>query len=230
MFAIVSDPAKRGGRWDPGEFFDDGRNRVAGILEQIDRLGAAYGHGFALDFGCGVGRLTQALAERFDRVVGVDIAASMIERARSFNRFGDRCRYEVSARDDLAQFGDGAFDLVLADIVLQHVPPAATRRYLSEFVRVIRADGVVAFQLPTGPVSRWLRWVPPATSDAWLNRLRRWRHRLHPASVPAWESHWIPEREVRRALARAGGRLVAALPEPPIHGRIGNRLYVARRA
>ncbi len=47
----------------------------------------------ALDFGCGVGRLTQALARHFNIVDGVDIAPSMIELANQFNRSGGRCRY-----------------------------------------------------------------------------------------------------------------------------------------
>ena len=37
----------------------------------------------ALDFGCGIGRLSQALAEHFDQVYGVDISPKMIELARA---------------------------------------------------------------------------------------------------------------------------------------------------
>jgi predicted TPR repeat methyltransferase len=49
----------------------------------------------ALDFECGVGRVTQALCARFARCDGVDIAGSMIRLARQYNRFGDRCQYYV---------------------------------------------------------------------------------------------------------------------------------------
>ena len=40
----------------------------------------------ALDFGCGAGRLSRALAAHFEHVVGVDVSASMIETARALNR------------------------------------------------------------------------------------------------------------------------------------------------
>ena len=39
----------------------------------------------ALDFGCGVGRLTRALGTRFESALGVDISAGMIEQARRLN-------------------------------------------------------------------------------------------------------------------------------------------------
>jgi len=55
---------------------------VATEFAYIESLGVEPSGGRALDFGCGLGRLTQPLAERFDEAVGVDIAASMIEGAR----------------------------------------------------------------------------------------------------------------------------------------------------
>ena len=39
--------------------------------------------GSVLDFGCGVGRLSRELSGRFERYVGVDISAGMVERAQT---------------------------------------------------------------------------------------------------------------------------------------------------
>jgi len=71
--------------------------------------------GRALDFGCGVGRLTQALCRYFDECDGVDIAPSMIELARKYDRPWRRLWYEVvrlwnawrSGRDRLADSWPG---------------------------------------------------------------------------------------------------------------------------
>lgn len=106
--------------------------------------------GRALDFGCGVGRLTQVLVTRFDHCDGVDIAASMIAEARRINRFGERVDYHVNARPDLSLFESGSLDFVLSFIVLQHMEPHYAAYYLREFVRVLKVGGVTVFQLPTG--------------------------------------------------------------------------------
>ena len=102
LWAVLTRPGTQGGRWDVEEFFLEGAEQVDGALGLVEgEIGWHLATGAALDFGCGVGRLTQALCRRFDRVDGVDIAPSMIRGAERFNRFGDRCRYHLNARDDL---------------------------------------------------------------------------------------------------------------------------------
>ncbi|MDP9334879.1 MAG: class I SAM-dependent methyltransferase [Actinomycetota bacterium] len=148
-WAIISRPDRRGNRWDLDEFLRTGVDEIDALLAWLRNLGVAVRAGRALDFGCGVGRLTQALARTFAECDGVDIAPSMIERAHELNRFGDRCRYHVNDRDDLALFGDGIFDLVYSVIVLQHIAPEFTAAYLREFTRVLTPGGVLVFQLPS---------------------------------------------------------------------------------
>ena len=46
------------------------------------RLGADPRGGVCVEVGCGPGRMTAVLAERFDRVVAVDVSQGMLERAR----------------------------------------------------------------------------------------------------------------------------------------------------
>jgi SAM-dependent methyltransferase len=130
-----------------------GVHEIDGVLAWLDELGVVLRTGRALDFGCGVGRLTQALAKKFTLCDGVDIAPSMIERADEINRFGDRCRYHVNDRDDLALFEDATFDFVYSDIVLQHIAPEYSARYVSEFTRILAPGGVVVFQLPSHPLA-----------------------------------------------------------------------------
>jgi SAM-dependent methyltransferase len=151
LWAILSAPGKRGGRWDPEEFFDTGREEIETALKWVEEAGLRPGRRRALDFGCGVGRLTQALCEHFDEADGVDIAASMIERAQALNRFGERCSYHVNSRPDLSRFEDGRFDFVYSVLVLQHVEPRYALSYLDEFARLLAPGGVAVVQLPAGP-------------------------------------------------------------------------------
>src|SRR5262252_7703433 len=80
LWAILMDPAKRNGKWDPQAFFDSGVREISTVLDYVEGQGLSVDFdGMALDFGCGVGRLSQALAARFRRVVGVDISAEMVK-------------------------------------------------------------------------------------------------------------------------------------------------------
>ncbi|HJQ66323.1 MAG TPA: class I SAM-dependent methyltransferase, partial [Gemmatimonadales bacterium] len=65
----------------------------------------------ALDFGCGAGRSTRFLRGLGFDVVGVDIAAHMLERARERDPQGD---YRLVADGDVGSFEAAAYDVVLS--------------------------------------------------------------------------------------------------------------------
>jgi 2-polyprenyl-3-methyl-5-hydroxy-6-metoxy-1,4-benzoquinol methylase len=146
LWAILNDRDE--GDWNAQEFFATGRVDVAWLLDEAAAAGAPMPRGRCLDFGCGVGRLTQALADHFESCDGVDIAQPMIEAARRHNQHGERCRYHVNVAGDLSLFEDGSFDGVVSIIVLQHIPAPFNRRYIAEFIRVLRPGGVAVFQVP----------------------------------------------------------------------------------
>ncbi|HEY1906916.1 MAG TPA: methyltransferase domain-containing protein, partial [Myxococcaceae bacterium] len=85
LWAILSEQDKRGRGWKLEEFFAAGETQVAAWFERFAAAGIEVSGGSAVDFGCGVGRLTQALAKRFDHVTGVDISPTMVELARRLN-------------------------------------------------------------------------------------------------------------------------------------------------
>jgi ubiquinone/menaquinone biosynthesis C-methylase UbiE len=72
----------------------------------------------ALNFGCGVGRLTFAMAKYAASVIGVDVAAGMLDVAR--REAGDRGMTGVELRHDLP---DRRVAWVNSAIVFQHIPP-----------------------------------------------------------------------------------------------------------
>jgi SAM-dependent methyltransferase len=154
LWAILTLPGKENRQWNLIDFFQTGVDEIFSVLDYVGHRGLQPGRGAALDFGCGVGRLTQALCSHFDRVWGVDIAPSMIANARTFNRFSERCIYQVNARDDLGIFEDGSFDFVYSNITLQHMPARFSLRYIQEFLRVLAPNGAALFQLPAGQNSQ----------------------------------------------------------------------------
>jgi SAM-dependent methyltransferase len=148
LFGVLSDPTKYGGKWEVDEFLASGRAHVDKLLRSLEDARATFGRGVCLDFGCGVGRLTIPLAQSFARTIGVDVAASMVEAARRFLRPGDRCEFIVNRDPDLRQFPTATFDVVHSCLVLQHIPPDVSLRYIGDFFRVAKPGGLVVFQLP----------------------------------------------------------------------------------
>jgi SAM-dependent methyltransferase len=201
LWAILTEPTKRYGGWDPAEFFASGERAIAEVMREVDGLGfPSTRRRRALDFGCGVGRLTQALCRHFEECYGVDIAPSMVEQARRYNRHGDRCRYVLNAADDLRGFEDGTFDFVYSFIVLQHVEPKYIESYLREFVRVLAPGGLIDVQIPCGRVELAFDPLPPEAFRAQVTLLDPparltagapavVRARVENASDVTWPSH-----------------------------------------
>jgi SAM-dependent methyltransferase len=191
LWAIQFVPAKKGNRWDPAEFFGTGERDVAAHEAWLADHGVPLQHGRALDFGCGVGRLTQALASRFDEVEGVDIAPSMIE---------------------LAMFDDSSFDLVYSLYVLQHVQPEYARAYLREFLRVLRPGGVLVVGLPSHPAVTPRGLLFAAVPNRVLNRYRRRRY----GCGGVMELHGLRRAAVVGLLRAAGAEVAAVVEEPAL--------------
>ncbi len=193
MWAILTDPAKAGGRWDAQEFFATGVHEVGVFMKQAAAWGAPASHRSALDFGCGIGRLTQALAGHFERVYGVDISPKMIELARQHNRQGARCEYLCNPAGDLSRFADGSIDMIYSWITLQHVRPRHARRYMREFLRVLAPGGLLLFQYPSKPLR--LRF-----------HLTRWKALL--SRPRPMYMNGMDRDEVVRLLEQGGGRVL----------------------
>ena len=92
---------------------------------------------WVLDFGCGVGRSFPYLKSIARGVVGFDLEVMI-----------GRCRTLASERVDLltSDWGDVSqrpFDLIFADLVLQHVETNACRAYLADFAKMSPATYVL---------------------------------------------------------------------------------------
>ncbi|GAA2820044.1 class I SAM-dependent methyltransferase [Streptomyces showdoensis] len=90
-----------------------------------------------LDAGCGAGPLTAALRDRGALVTGMDASAGMLALAR--RRLGDAVPLHVADLRDPLPFADGAFDDVVASLVLHYL--ADWGPTLAEFRRVLRPGG-----------------------------------------------------------------------------------------
>jgi ubiquinone/menaquinone biosynthesis C-methylase UbiE len=134
------------------------------VHEILQRLPA----GTALDVACGTGRHTRYLAELGHRVIGVDSAPAMLDRAAA-NVPGASL-----ARADLHQLPvpDHTVDVIVCALALTHVPDLAAA--LTEFVRVLRPGGHLVISDSRGLFGYFGPPVPVHTGNGGLGVLPHW--------------------------------------------------------
>jgi SAM-dependent methyltransferase len=128
---------------------ETGEREISLLFHEISSLNLVVARGAAVDFGCGVGRLTQALARRFGSVLGLDVSPEMIRLARQVNKYGSRVRYETNDGPLLRVLPEASVDFVYSVLVLQHVPPEVSSEYIADLVKSLRRGGLFVFQLPS---------------------------------------------------------------------------------
>lgn len=224
LWAVLVTPEGRHDGWDPDAFLATGRQEVSAVLERVSAIGLQPGTRSALDFGCGAGRLTQALREHVDRAVGVDFSEPMLERARTLDVEG-RCEFVHNERPDLSVFDDATFDIAYSSLVLQHIPTAAARRYLAEMVRVVRPGGLVVVQVATRP-DRSLKGRAAAVLPRRAVRFVQRRLLGYPAPMDMYP---LSRADVETAVS-VQGRVAAAWDEPMYGGHWVYTRYVIERA
>jgi len=109
-------------------------------LPVLERHGLRPGVADVLEAGCGPGYVTALLREhlRGGSVTALDLDPAMLEHARGHLGQDGRVRF-VQASVQQTGLPDDAFDVVLARLVLQHVPDA--RGAFPELRRVLRPGG-----------------------------------------------------------------------------------------
>lgn len=163
FWAALTDPVKRETGWDPEQFYRSGAAEIEALLQQAQQLGISVSRRRALDFGCGAGRLTQALANHFDRCDGVDISKTTLRMARRHNQQPERCFYHLNVTSDLRLFADASFSFACSTLVLQHIEPRDSKRYLRDLLRVLAPGGLLVFQLPSHRIALERRDDAPQT-------------------------------------------------------------------
>jgi SAM-dependent methyltransferase len=212
LWSILSVPTRKFSRWDLDEFFATGVREVSQLLVDAMAIGYPAKGTRVLDFGCGVGRVTRALAPQFDECYGVDVSGRMISLARQFNSNVANCRFFVNTSSRLELFPNDHFDLVYSNIVLQHIPRKRDiESYIEEFVRVLAPCGLLVFQLPNHiPLRHRIqlraRMYALMRRCAMNPRFLYARLRLHPIRM-----NFLPEDSVVSLIASRGGRLLRVM-------------------
>jgi SAM-dependent methyltransferase len=183
---------------DVEAFWSDGVEALDTIL---DAVGLTVGSDdVVVDIGCGVGRMTRALAARANRVIGVDVSAEMLARAREHN--AELANVEWLHGDGRTlPIGDVTVDGCFSYVVFQHIPdPQITLGYVREMGRVLRPGGWAVFILSTSPDVH--RISPFTRVRLGLRALAGRGPRAQAA--PAWLGSWVEPDALRETAASAG--------------------------
>lgn len=167
FFGVIVEEQFRASRIDANakqRFYATGEADIAQVLAWFDAdLGARPSEGEALDVGCGVGRLSYALAKVMPKVTGYDVSESMIRVAKE------------AAPPNLTlttQLPAGPFAWINSYIVFQHIPPTEGIALLSACLDRATPDAFASVQI-TG----WREGLRPRNM---IERFRHWRNlRVH---------------------------------------------------
>jgi 2-polyprenyl-3-methyl-5-hydroxy-6-metoxy-1,4-benzoquinol methylase len=132
-------------------FYASGRGNVELALRAVRRAGADPAKfKTAVDFGCGVGRLTLALAGRVEFVTGIDISPGHLRLARERARETGIGNVEFEAISTISEIMMLAkTDFIISIIVLQHNPPPVIAELLRMLLRLLNPGGIAYIQVPT---------------------------------------------------------------------------------
>jgi len=125
-------------------FYASGAQDIAFVLSRIQATVPGFRPRRALDFGCGTGRLTLAMASHTGAVTGIDISPGMVTEAR-------QAAAELGVGN--AEFVNGSdhdgtgYDWINSCIVLQHIPPRRGYAILRDLLSRLAPGGVCSIQL-----------------------------------------------------------------------------------
>lgn len=228
-WSVLTQPAYRRDRIaaTAPEFYRTGDKMVDRLAAMFARAGADFAAvRDVIDYGCGVGRVSAALARRGRRVTGVDISAPHLAAAREHATGAglDAGFVHLARLADIDALPET--DLFLSVIVLQHNPPPVMAEILRRGLARVRPGGFAWLQLPTymrgyryrvaddlaaAPGTMEFHVLPqPALFDL-LDRAG-----FVPLEIRIDDAVAQPEAESHAVLARRRRNIPS--PEEPVHG------------
>jgi 2-polyprenyl-3-methyl-5-hydroxy-6-metoxy-1,4-benzoquinol methylase len=128
-------------------FYQSGEDYVNRVLRTIHQhFAPQFKPARALDFGCGVGRLTIPLARISDTVTGMDVSDAMLSEAHSRSLLLDIYNIQFVKSDDQLSALSGKYDFIVSSLVFQHIPPARGEKILARLLSHLNEGGVCVVQ------------------------------------------------------------------------------------
>ncbi len=132
-------------------FHDSGHNEVQNLKRLLKRTNIdPTQFQVALEYGCGVGRVTRWLANLFPKVYGTDISANHLNHAQAYFDQESVDNIElllISSIGTLDKLPN--YDFLYSKIVLQHNPPPVIYLIMNQLCKKLNPGGSGVLQVPT---------------------------------------------------------------------------------
>lgn len=126
------------------EFFQSGLHDFNSVIAKVQKhLDTNFQPRYALDFGCGVGRVLIPLAKSSIHVVGLDVSESMLTEARKNCELNYLQNVELIKSDDsLSGITGRKFNFIHSFIVFQHISPTRGEAIMAKMIEHLETYGV----------------------------------------------------------------------------------------
>lgn len=133
--------------WLSGELEADLIEKI--LIRHNFKFSSLFSSKICAEYGCGVGRVTLALALRFSKVHGYDISQGHLEQAekRAQEIKSSNCKFHLCAENFLEVIEK--CDFFYSRIVFQHNPPPVISHLIRNALRALKPNGIAIFQVPT---------------------------------------------------------------------------------
>jgi SAM-dependent methyltransferase len=181
-------------------FYDSGRQHVWQLFRTLDRNRIEPARlRSCLEYGCGPGRVSGWLAERFEKVFAYDISRSHLQEAESYLAgagISNVTLHHIKQVQDISNLPK--VDLVYSILVLQHSPPPMISFIVKEFLKALNPGGIALFQVPTYRLGYRFSLSEYLSSQAGRREV---------------EMHVLPQAKIFDLVRQEGGKLIEVIED-----------------
>ena len=201
-------------------FYASGFDDKRGLDAFCSRNSIRYRKGVCVELGCGVGRITSALASSFERVVALDVSPNNLAVCERHLKDHKIANVELRLVKTIQEFQSlPEFDVFFSLITLQHNPPPVQHFILDTILDKGSQGAISFFQTPH-------YWSNYSYSSA--SYLRKGLKLLKRSLADHMEMHPLPMRFVNESLTRAGYKLIE-VSQDNCTGHPGSFTYFSQR-
>ena len=137
--------------------------KIQCVMSYLDTFYGGNGENLVLDIGCGSGAFSSGLAKRKYKIVGLDISATAIKKARDYFAGSIDNLYLIVGDATNPPFREGTFDVILCSEVMEHL--ILPEQGVKVIRGLLRENGLALITVP------WLWEICSNTRMAVANRL-----------------------------------------------------------
>lgn len=200
------------------DFYSSGKENVETFFATLLRNGIKPAdYETCIEYGCGVGRITAALANKFSKVTAYDISSSHLRIAREYISQSNLKNVEFVLLSSPEDIRLPKTDVVYSVIVLQHNPPPIIQFIIRAMLRALNSGGVAFFQVPTYRLGYRFSLREYLSSDIKREDM---------------EMHVLPQKEIFRIADEEDCRIIEVLEDGwagIAHGERSNTFLIQKR-